>query len=395
MTRRMTGRYERTTVGGEEVAAFVPFPLPPSAPPLAIEGKLAERLQQAEQALVRLDLAGEMVPSIDWFIYAFVRKEAVVSSQIEGTQATLVDLLAFEAEEQVTPNADVEEVCNYLDALTFARTQLANERGLPISIRLLNEAHWRLMRGVRGSNRQPGQLRTSQNWLGGSRPGNAIYVPPPPHLLSDLLGALEKYVHADDPLPKLVRAGLLHVQFETIHPYLDGNGRIGRLLITLLFEHWKLLSQPLLYLSLFFKRHRNEYYRRLNAVRNEGDWEGWTDFFLDGVATIADEAVVSARELFARVSADRAKVLMSGTTSVTAVRLFELLPRHPVVTVASAMKLVGGSKPTATRAIATLVEAGVLVETTGKKRDRFFAYEAYLDLLRTGTDLDTAGRSAR
>ncbi len=212
-------------------------------------------------------------------------------------------------------------------------------------------------------------------------------------LLNDLLSAFEKYIHADDMLPKLVRVGLLHVQFETIHPYLDGNGHIGRLLITLLFEHWRLLPKPLLYLSLFFKRHRDEYYRRLNAVRTEGDWEGWTDFFLDGVATIADEAVASARELFALVGADRARVLKSGATSVAAVRLFELLPRHPMVTVASAIKLIETSKPTATRAIETLVEAGVLAETTGKKRDRSFAYRVYLDQLRAGTELDAARRS--
>jgi len=395
MTQRTTGRYERSAAGGEEIAAFVPLPLPPSAPPLAIEGKLAERLRHAEQALTRLDLAGEMVPSIDWFIYAFVRKEAVLSSQIEGTQATLVDLLTFEAEGQGAPNADVEEICNYLDALNLARAQIADRRGLPLSMRLLNQIHERLMRGVCGSNKQPGQVRTSQNWIGGSRPGNAIYVPPPPQILPELLSAFEKYIHADDPLPKLVRVGLLHVQFETIHPYLDGNGRIGRLLITLLFEHWRLLPKPLLYLSLFFKRHRDEYYRRLNAVRSEGDWEGWTDFFLDGVATIADEAVASARELFALVAADRARILKSGTTSVAAVRLFELLPRHPMVTVASAIKLIEASKPTATRAIETLMQADVLVETTGKKRDRSFAYRGYLDRLRTGTDLETTRMQPR
>jgi len=395
MTQRTTGRYERSAAGGEEVAAFVPLPLPPSAPPLAIEGKLAERLRHAEQALTRLDLAGEMVPSIDWFIYAFVRKEAVLSSQIEGAQATLVDLLTFEAEGQGAPNADVEEICNYLDALNLARAQIADRRGLPLSMRLLNQIHERLMRGVRGSNKQPGQVRTSQNWIGGSRPGNAIYVPPPPPLLPELLSSFEKYIHADDTFPKLVRVGLLHVQFETIHPYLDGNGRIGRLLITLLFEHWQLLPKPLLYLSLFFKRHRDEYYRRLNAVRSEGDWEGWTDFFLDGVATIADEAVASARELFALVAADRIRVLKSGTTSVVALRLFELLPRHPMVTVASAIKLIEASKPTATRAIETLMQADVLVETTGKKRDRSFAYRGYLDRLRTGTDLETTRRQPR
>jgi Fic family protein len=395
MTRRNTGRYERTAVAGENVDAFVPRSLPPSKPPLAIEGRLAERLRQAEQALIRLDLAGEMVPSIDWFIYAFVRKEAVVSSQIEGTQASLVDLLDFEAQGEAVPNADVEEVCNYLDALNFARGQIANIRGLPISVRLLNEAHRRLMRGERGSGKQPGHLRTSQNWIGGTRPGNAAFVPPPPHRVSELLGALEKYVHADDTLPKLVRTGLLHAQFETIHPYLDGNGRIGRLLITLLLEHWNLLARPLLYLSLYFKRHRDMYYRRLDAVRTDGDWEGWIEFFLDGVTTIADEAVASARELFARVAADRDRVLRSGTTSVAAVRLFELLPRHPVVTVASAVRLIEASKPTATRAIQTLVETGVLVETTGRRRDRSFAYQAYLDRLRTGTEVETSVRASR
>lgn len=335
-----------------------------------------------------------MVPSLDWFIYAFVRKEAVVSSQIEGTQATLVDLLAFEAGGDEGPtNADVEEVCNYLDALRFARAQLADPSGLPLSMRLLNETHARLMRGVRGTDKQPGEVRRTQNWIGGSRPGNAVFVPPPPHALGALLSAFEKYVHADDDLPPLVRAGLLHVQLETIHPYLDGNGRIGRLLITLLLEHFKLLTKPLLYLSLFFKRHQGDYYDRLGAVRTNGDWEGWTDFFLDGVATVADEAVTSARELFALVTEDRSRALEHAGTSVTAVRLFELLPRHPVVSVAFAIKQLDVSKPTAGRAVEALERAGVLVETTGKKRDRSWVYQRYLDELRVGTELGTPGRS--
>lgn len=211
----------------------------------------------------------------------------MISSQIEGTQASLADLLAFEAEEDPVRNADVEEVTNYLDALSFARRQLLQERGLPLSMRLLNEVHKRLMRGAPGSNKQPGQTRSSQNWVGGSRPGNAAYVPPPPEKLPGLLSALEKYIHTEDTLPKLVRTGLLHVQFETIHPYSDGNGRIGRLMVALLLQHWGLLKAPLLYLSLFFKHHRETYYRRLNLVRLEGDWEGWGDFFLDGVATIS------------------------------------------------------------------------------------------------------------
>lgn len=395
MKQRKTGTYERTTVGGEEVAAFIPAALPPTRPKLAIEGSLEERLRAAEQALVRLELAGEMVPSLDWFIYAFVRKEAVVSSQIEGTQATLVDLLTFEAESDEGPrSADVEEVCNYLDALNFARAQLADASGLPLSMRLLNETHARLMQGVRGADKQPGEVRRTQNWIGGSRPGNAAFVPPPPHALGELLSAFEKYIHADDDLPPLVRAGLLHVQFETIHPYLDGNGRIGRLLVTLLLEHWKLLTKPLLYLSLFFKRHRSDYYERLGAVRTSGDWEGWTDFFLDGVATIADEAVTSARELFTLVTEDRSRALDHAGTSVAAVRLFELLPRHPVVSVAFAIKQLGVSKPTAGRAVEALEKAGVLVETTGKKRDRSWVYQRYLDRLRVGTELDATAKGA-
>ncbi|MBX3219761.1 MAG: Fic family protein [Labilithrix sp.] len=394
MPTRTTGRLERSTVGGEEIAAFIPLALPPADPPLALTSALVDRLRAAEQSLVRLELAGEMVPSLDWFIYAFVRKEAVVSSQIEGTQATLVDLLAFEAQEDATatdekaaPNADVEEVCNYLDALVYSRAELADPRGLPLSMRLLNEAHRRLMRGVRGAEKQPGEVRRSQNWIGGSRPGNAMYVPPPPHALGALLSAFEKYLHGEDAQHPLVRAGLLHVQFETIHPYLDGNGRIGRLLVTLLLEHWKLLTKPLLYLSLFFKRHRDDYYRRLDAVRVDGDWEGWIDFFLDGVATIANEAVAAARELFALVAEDRARVLSTDKVSIGSLRLLELLPRHPIVSVASATKLLDTTKPTAIRAVELLVDAGVLVESTGKKRDRSFAYRAYLDRLKVGTEL--------
>lgn len=389
---RTTGRYEPALASSGEVRGFVPLPLPPREPALAIDGRITERLRAAEHALARLDFAGEMVPSLDWFIYAFVRKEAVISSQIEGTQATLIDLLAFEAEHETAPDADVEEVCNYLEALSYARAELAKADGLPLSMRLLNEAHRRLMRGARGATKQPGEVRRSQNWIDGSRPGNAVHVPPPAQSLPDLLGDLEKYLHAADDLPPLVRVGLAHVQFESIHPYLDGNGRIGRLLIALLLEHWGLLKAPLLYLSLFFKRHREEYFRRLSAVRTEGDWEGWTDYFLDGVATIADEAVASARELFALVTSDRLRVLGQDTTSVSAARLFELLPNHPIISVAAAMKLIETSKPTASRAIETLVSAGVLVETTGRKRDRSFAYQAYVDQLRIGTELGRADR---
>lgn len=399
MPKRITGKYRQMAIDGERFGAFVPKRLPPTNPPIVIDAALAVNLRAAEQALARLELAGEMVPSLDWFLYAFVRKEAVLSSQIEGTQATLIDLLAFEARESVepdlAPDADVEEICNYLDALAYARSQLADPRGLPLSMRLLNETHARLMRGVRGSDKHPGRVRRSQNWIGGSRPGNAAYVPPPPEVLGEVLGAFEKYLHAKDSLPPLIRAGLVHVQFETIHPYLDGNGRIGRLLVTLLLEHWNLLNKPLLYLSLFFKRHRDDYYRRLDAVRTDGDWEAWLAFFLDGVATIAEEAVASARELFSLVAADRARVLAHDGVSVFALKLFELLPRHPVVTVSSAMILVETTKPTAGRAIDLLVAANVLTETTGRRRDRSFVYRAYLERLKVGTELGTSTETGR
>ena len=385
---RATGTYERSTVTGEGVSAFVPFPLPPDGPPLALDEADRELIRRAERSLARLALAGELVPSLDWFLYGFVRKEAVVSSQIEGTQATLMDLLSFEARGfEPAPDADVQEVCNYLDGLSYARSELAGDRGLPISMRLLDGAHRRLMRGGRGEGKSPGEIRRSQNWVGGTRSSDAVFVPPPPQALAKLLTDFEHYLHGDDDLPALVRTGLLHVQFETIHPYLDGNGRIGRLLVTLLLEHWGLLSEPLLYLSLFFKRHRGEYYRRLSAVRTEGDWEGWIRFFLEGVATIADEAVSSARELFALVNADRRRVLAATGGTLVALRLFEQLPEHPILTTTRALELLDTTKPTAMKAMQTLVDSRVLVETTGRKRGQSFQYAAYLEKLRTGTEL--------
>jgi Fic family protein len=387
---RVTGRYERTAVAGEEVRAFVPGPLPPADPTLSLDSEVLELLGRAERELSRLELAGEMVPSVDWFIYGFVRKEAVISSQIEGTQATLIDLLTFEAqrEDDSPPGPDIQEVCNYVDALVYAREQLSRPDGLPLSMRLLNGTHERLMRGARGANKQTGKVRRTQNWVGGTRPGNAAFVPPPPNLLDGLLSDFERYIHADDGLPPLVRAGLLHLQFETIHPYLDGNGRIGRLLVSLLLEQWNLLSKPLLYLSLFFKRNRNDYYRLLNAVRVDGDWEGWIRFFLEGVASIATEATDTARDLFAQLSADRARALAAPSSSVMAVRLFEALGQHPIVTIARVTELLEITKPTATKAVNTLVDARILTETTGRRRDRTYSYAAYLDRLRVGTELE-------
>ncbi len=384
---RITGRNETSIAGGEQVNAFVPHRLPPTDPRVDL-GCLDGPLHKATLSLTRLEAAGEMVPSLDWFIYAFVRKEAVLSSQIEGTQATLEDLLNHEAAEPPdNPTADVEEICNYIDALTYARAQLADPKAPPLCMRMLNATHARLMKGVRGATKLPGEVRRSQNWIGGSRPGNAVFVPPPPHLLAEEISALERYIHQDDPTHPIIRTGMIHVQFESLHPYLDGNGRVGRLLISLLFEHWGLLTRPLLYLSLFFKRHRAEYYRRLSLVRTDGDWEGWLTFFLEAVTTIAEEAVATIRDLFSLVSSDRKRLLDAQQTVITTVRLFELLPTHPIVSATSVTRLLNTSRPTATRALDALVDARILTETTGKRRDRTFAYQNYLNCLRKGTEV--------
>ena len=385
--KRISGSYRTTVVGGEKIRAFIPRPLPPNRPPLALEGKLAETHSQALSALGRLAVAGEMVPSPDWFLYGFVRKEAVVSSQIEGTEATLVDVVAYEATRQSDRPADAQEVCNYIEALSLARTELARPKGLPLCTRLLCAIHKRLMQGVRGDEKQPGAIRTSQNWIGGTRPGNARFVPPPPEIVPENLAALERWIHKDDHLPPLVRAGLAHVQFETIHPFLDGNGRVGRLLVSLLVERWGLLSSPLLYLSLAFKRHRQEYYRRLTKVRTDGDWEGWTSFFLKCVRESAEDGTNAAHRLFGLLGKDRRIVVNHKAATIPSVRLFDLLPEHPMVTLPMAMKLLDISKPTAGKAIDALCQAGILQEITGRKRDRVYAYQAYLSVLAEDTSV--------
>jgi Fic family protein len=390
--KRTTGAYRSTVVGGEEIRAFVPHPLPPANPPLLIEGRLTDLHARAVAAIDRLAVAGAMVPSAPWFLYGFVRKEAVVSSQIEGTQATLRDVIAYEATRKSERPAEVEEVCNYVDALSHARAELARPRGLALCTRLLSEAHKRLMRGGRGEEKRPGTIRTSQNWIGGTRPGNARFVPPPADAVRECLGKLEKWIHREDPLPPLVRAGLAHVQFETIHPFLDGNGRIGRLLITLLVEHWGLLSTPLLYLSLAFKRHRQEYYRRLSEVRTEGDWEGWTEFFLECVIESAGDGVDAAGRLNELLGKDRRTVVNHPASTLTAVRLLDLLPEHPMVTLSGAMEMLKTTKPTAAKAIDALRQAGVLEEITGKRRDRVYAYEKYLKVLAEDTAIRGGGK---
>jgi Fic family protein len=378
---RETGTYRISTVHGEAVRAFIPHALPPAEPPLAIEGDLADRHAAAVNSIGRLRVAAAMVPDPGWFLYGFVRKEAVLSSQIEGTQATLRDVATFEATSITNRPADVAEICNYVTALNHARAMIADSAGLPLSARLLCDVHRILIRGLRGTDKLPGEIRRSQNWIGGTRPGNARFVPPPHDEVAPALAALEKWLHADDPLPPLIKAGLAHVQFETIHPFLDGNGRIGRMLITLLVEHWGLLDQPLLYLSLAFKRRQQDYYDRLSAVRTEGDWEGWTAFFLECVAEAAEDAVDVAGRLFRIVSNDRAALLASGSATVNALRLLEAMPEHPVMTLPRAVDLLGVAKPTASKCIEELLKAGVLRETTGKQRDRVYVYEAYMTTL--------------
>ncbi len=385
--KRQAGQYERSTVAGEEISAFIPFPLPPRDPPLDLEGELAPLLARAREQVRLLDLAGDLVPSVEWFVYAFVRKEAVLSAQIEGTQATLMDLLAVEASGGAPVDADVEEVCGYVDALDFAWDELGQDAGLPISMRLLSETHRRLLSGARGAQKQPGEVRRSQNWVGGTRPGNASFVPPPPHRLDELLSEFEHAIHDESDLPPLVRIGLLHVRFETLHPYLDGNGRLGRLLITLLLRHWGLLSRPLLYLSLFLKTHRQEYYRRLGAVRTDGDWEGWLAYFLEGVAVVAEEAVTTARRLHAIVGESRDRLLGRDDVTVFSLRLFELLPQHPVVTVNRVVDLLGCSRPAAAKALRVLEAAEVLHGLDDRKKNRAVVFEEYLDHLREGTDV--------
>lgn len=381
--KRQTGTYETSTVTGEEVRAFLPAALPPSDPPLDLDA-LDAPLREASDKLRELELAGDMVPSIDWFVYAFVRKEAVLSSQIEGTESTFMDLLESEATGKATKDRDLEEVCCYLDAINFAWAELDSPTGLPLSMRLLSETHLRLLSSVRGRDKQPGEVRRSQNWIGGTRPGTASFVPAPPHRLQELLTEFEQAIHTESDLHPLLRTGLLHVQFETLHPYLDGNGRLGRLLIALLLKHWGLLSRPLLYLSLFLKSHQSEYYRGLGAVRTEGDWEGWLAFFLQGVAETAGDAAETARKLNSIVIGCRARAQAHQKATVLGLRLFELLPKHPIVGVRLASELLACSRPAATKALASLEAAEILFPFEDSQRGRTLSFEPYLKPLREG-----------
>lgn len=378
---RSTGVYVTSTTLGEAVRAFVPHPLPPVAPALTT-ASFALLNRQAELALARLSGVSGLVPSVDWLLYSAVRKEALLTSQIEGTQATLTDLFDEEAGLKVSNTDDVAEVANYLRALRRVREQLRDPCGLPISVRLLCDAHRLLLDGARGVGKQPGETRRSQNWIGGTRPGNAAFVPPPPEHVPQLLSDLEQFIHGEaSDLPPLVKTALIHAQFETIHPFLDGNGRIGRLLIAVLLEHWGLLEQPLLYVSGYLKQHQAEYYRRLSAIRAEGDWESWVAFFLEGVAVAAAEAEKSIVAIASLIAADRRKLLQSPKASPASYRLFELLPMMPRLTVERARQQLHTTFPTANAAVQVLEQLGIVLEITGQKKNRNYSYQTYVDLL--------------
>jgi Fic family protein len=388
MKRDSAGRYELTSTAGEEVRAFVPAPLPPE-PPVRIEGALQALHDRALLACGRLDGVSSLLPDPELFLCAYVRREALLSSQIEGTQSSLSDLLLFELEEAPgVPFDDVVEVSSYVAGLEHGLTRLAE--GFPLSCRLLREIHGRLLARGRGADRLPGEFRRSQNWIGGTRPGNARFVPPPPGLVEDCMGQLEQFIHGghhgEHSLPVLVRAALAHVQFETIHPFLDGNGRLGRLLIVLMLIEAGVLQQPLLYLSLFFKQHRSRYYELLDGVRQQGDWEAWIDFFLEGVESTATAAVTTAHRLLALFRADEARLSGLGRSGPSVRQVFAALCRRPLNSIKQLSTVCSLSIPTTTKALETLVERGIAREITGGRRNRLFAYDAYLAILSEGTE---------
>ena len=381
MKRGSSGQYEVSTSSGEEVRAFVPNPLPPS-PPLDLNADLQRAVERALLACGRLDGVSALLPDPNLFLYSYVRREAVLSSQIEGTQSSLSDLLLFEMDEAPgVPFDDVVEVSNHVAALEHGLARLAE--GFPLSNRLIREIHGRLMARGRGADKAPGEFRRTQNWIGGTRPGNAIFVPPPPHRVEECMGRLETFLH-DPHVPVLVKAALAHVQFETIHPFLDGNGRTGRLLIALILHHEGVLRQPLLYLSLYLKQHRAEYYRQLDAVRHDGDWEAWLAFLVAGMEQTADSAVTTAHRLLELFRRDEQRLADRGRAAASALRAFAVLRTRPLVTIDALARATGMTFPTASKALDTLGAAGITREITGKQRHRVFAYDQYLAILSEG-----------
>jgi len=380
MRRRHPGRYEVTTVGGEKARAFVPAPLPPK-PMIRLDGALHQALESAHLALGRLDALASHVPDPSLFLYSYVRKEAVLSSQIEGTQSSLSDLMLFEIDEAPgVPLDDVTEVSNYVAALNHGLKRVRG--GFPIANRLIREIHRVLLSRGRGSGKAPGEFRRSQNWIGGTRARNAAYVPPPWHLVEECMSALEKFINDEDSdLPQLVRAALVHVQFETIHPFLDGNGRVGRLLITLMLSVSGVLRDPLLYLSFYFRRHRSLYYEHLNEVRRMGDWERWLAFFLEGVSETAENASSTARRLADLFEKDRTRIAGEGRRAASALRVHEAMKKRPIASLRTLTKATGLTFPTAASAIELLMKRALVQEVTGRRRNRVFSYRRYLAIL--------------
>jgi len=381
---KRTGEFVLTAVGGEQVRAYLPPPLPPE-PSLNLE-KLYGLMEEANRSLGRLDGIASILPDTPLFLYMYVRKEALLSSQIEGTQSSLSDLLLFESDEAPgVPLDDVQEVSNYVAAMNYGLERLRG--GFPLSLRLIKEIHGVLLAKGRGATKQPGEFRRSQNWIGGTRPGNATYVPPPPDKVLDCMGELEKFIYEEESkLPVLIKAALIHVQFESIHPFLDGNGRLGRLLITFLLCADGALKEPILYLSLFFKSNRQQYYDLLQRVREQGDWEAWLEFFLTGVKETSDQAAEAARRILAIFEQDRRKIEKLGRPAASALRVHQYLQSKPILSVPITAKELGLSSPTVRKSVEHLVELGITREATGKKRGKMFVYNDYLALLNEGTE---------
>lgn len=378
---RITGQYVTASTAGEQFKAFVPDTLP-SLAALELSERHYELMEKANWALGRLDGMAALLPDTSLFLYFYVRKEALLSSQIEGTQSSFADLLLYEsAEAPGVPLDDVLEVSNYVAALNHGLKRL--REGFPLSLRLIREIHEVLMSKGRGSTKSPGEFRRSQNWIGGSRPGNARFVPPPPEYLMQCMGDLEKYLHAGHT-PVLVKAALAHVQFETIHPFLDGNGRLGRLLITLLLCDQGALAQPLLYLSLYFKANRDRYYDLLQSVRLEGGWESWLEFFLEGVLETSEQAVATAQQIQRLFEQDRLRIAQLGRVSGSVLRLHQHLQNRPLLAIQKAANDTGLTRPTVATAMRLLADMGIVRELTGKERHRLFVYSDYLTILNEG-----------
>ncbi|HOJ04770.1 MAG TPA: Fic family protein [Bacteroidota bacterium] len=386
MKRELQGRYVTISTVGEKAQAFVPAPLPPR-PPIDWTPELRSKFDQALLALGRLDSVSILLPDTSLFLYMYVRKEAVLSSMIEGTQSSLSDLLLFELDQEPgVPLDDVREVSNYVAALDHGLRLL--EEGLPLSLRLFREIHGVLLTKGRGSNQTPGEFRRSQNWIGGTRPGNAAFVPPPAEEVLECMSKLELFLHDQpEPTPVLLKAALAHVQFETIHPFLDGNGRLGRLLIALLLCEQKVLREPMLYLSLYFKTHRQYYYELLNNVRMTGDWEAWLDFFAEAVIVTATQAVETAQQLLDLSNQDRDKISGLGRAAASTLQVHRALMEHPIATSGSLVEKTGITPATVNKALGHLEQLGIVKEMTAQKRNRLFSYAGYIEIMSRGTEL--------